>query len=220
MSNFWRERWPWTNSQKNIWPTHYQLSSCRHNANLGQHCVTNSVAFKTITSWKKTLHGAQKELCTVVFGCAQLSPLHSHHQSDRKKYVNCTVNKTQEEKKHGALHPEKPWRFIRTGKLGGQEFYIKHLLNALSPPEWFCIKVGICLSHSNTSFIVWAKSQDSVHKPHFLKRKQSRSGSNRGPSAYQPSALPLGHTCSQLKRWTSWHIYSLTNDIFHAFNCL
>ena len=34
-------------------------------------------------------------------------------------------------------------------------------------------------------------------KPQFLKRKESRSGSNRGPSAYLPSALPLGHTGSQ-----------------------
>ena len=54
------------------------------------------------------------------------------------------------------------------------------------------------MSHFNVSFIVWAKSQDSVHKPPFLKRKESRSGSNRGPSAYQPSALPLGHTGSRV----------------------
>ena len=47
------------------------------------------------------------------------------------------------------------------------------------------------MSHFNVSLIVWAKSQDSVHKPQFLKTKDSRSGSNRGPSAYQPSALPL-----------------------------
>ena len=50
------------------------------------------------------------------------------------------------------------------------------------------------MRHCNVSLIEWAKSQDSVHKPPFLKRKESRSGSNRGPSAYQPSALPLGHT--------------------------
>ena len=50
---------------------------------------------------------------------------------------------------------------------------------------------------SAKSTIVWAKSQDSVRKPQFLKRKESRSGSNRGPSAYQPSALPPGHTGSQ-----------------------
>ena len=30
--------------------------------------------------------------------------------------------------------------------------------------------------------------------PSFLKSKESRSGSNRGPSAYQPSALQLGQT--------------------------
>ena len=31
----------------------------------------------------------------------------------------------------------------------------------------------------------------------ILKRKESRSGSNRGPSAYKPNALPLGQTGSQ-----------------------
>ena len=40
-------------------------------------------------------------------------------------------------------------------------------------------------SHFNVSLIVRAKSRDSVRKPQFLKRKESRSGSNRGPSAYQ-----------------------------------
>ena len=55
-----------------------------------------------------------------------------------------------------------------------------------------CIKAGSSVRHFNVSLSVWAKSQDSVHKPQFLKRKESRSGSNRGPSAYQPSALPLG----------------------------
>ena len=50
------------------------------------------------------------------------------------------------------------------------------------------------------SLSVWVKSQDSVHKPQFLKRKESRSGSNRGPSAYQPIALPLGHTGSHERR--------------------
>ena len=60
--------------------------------------------------------------------------------------------------------------------------------------------MGSCVSYLNVSLIVWAKSQDSVHKPQFSKRKESRSGSNRGPSAYQPSALPLGHTGSRLGR--------------------
>ena len=52
------------------------------------------------------------------------------------------------------------------------------------------------MSHFNVSLIVRAKSQDSVHRPQFLKRKESGSGSNRGPSAYQPSSLPLDHTGS------------------------
>uniref|UniRef100_UPI003AF94281 hypothetical protein n=1 Tax=Thiolapillus sp. TaxID=2017437 RepID=UPI003AF94281 len=58
------------------------------------------------------------------------------------------------------------------------------------------------MSHFNVPLIVWAKSQDSVHKPQFFeeKRKESRSGSNQGPSAYQPSALPLGHTGSLVER--------------------
>ena len=58
------------------------------------------------------------------------------------------------------------------------------------------LRVGSCVSRFNISLIVWEKSQDSVHKSQLLKRKESRSGSNRGPSAYQPSALPLSHTGS------------------------
>ena len=56
------------------------------------------------------------------------------------------------------------------------------------------------MSHFNVSFIVWAKSQDSVCKPQFLKRKENRSGSNRGPSAYQPSQARLkeGHCLTAL----------------------
>ena len=36
--------------------------------------------------------------------------------------------------------------------------------------------MGSCVSYFNVSLIVWAKSRDSVHKPQFLKRKESRSG--------------------------------------------
>ena len=56
------------------------------------------------------------------------------------------------------------------------------------------------MSHFNVSFIVRVKSQDSVHQPPFLKRKESRSGLNGGLSADQPSALPLGHTGSRAIR--------------------
>ena len=58
-----------------------------------------------------------------------------------------------------------------------------------------CIKMGSEENHFNVSLIVTDKSQDSVHKPQLLKRMQSPSGIEpTGRSAYQPTALPLGHT--------------------------
>ena len=72
----------------------------------------------------------------------------------------------------------------------------------------FCVKTGSCVKKNYVSWIVWGKSRDSVHKPQFLKR-ESRSGSKGGPSAYQPSALPLGHTGSQELGWTQGSFYSL-----------
>ena len=86
------------------------------------------------------------------------------------------------------------------------------LLATLSPPEWLHSKAGSCVRHFNVSLIVWTKSQDSVYKPPILKRKESWSGSNRGPFAYQLSALPLGHTGSHspndmfitVINWAKW----------------
>ena len=68
------------------------------------------------------------------------------------------------------------------------------------------------MSHFNLSLNVWAKPQDSVHKSQFLKRKESRSGSNRGPFAYQPSALPLGHPGSRFTRTSDLLHIVLTTD--------
>ena len=36
-----------------------------------------------------------------------------------------------------------------------------------------CIKGGSYMNHFNVSSIVWAKSQDTVHKPQVWKRKES-----------------------------------------------
>ena len=83
--------------------------------------------------------------------------------------------------------------------MGGWVPMSYHLLVTLSPPKWLCIKLGSCVSHFNVSLIVWAKSRDSVHKAQFLKRKESPSGLNRGPSAYQPSTVLLGQTSSLLE---------------------
>ena len=70
------------------------------------------------------------------------------------------------------------WRWQHSQPLRRHRLVSK-LVGVLSPvnhrpPEWLCIKVGSCLRHFNVSLIVWAKSQDSVHKPRFLKRKESR----------------------------------------------
>ena len=44
----------------------------------------------------------------------------------------------------------------------------------------------------------WTKSQDSVHKPQpFWRERRAEAVLNRGPSAYQPNALPLGQTSSR-----------------------
>ena len=100
-----------------------------------------------------------------------------------------------------AFRPQKPSRLIRDGEVGESGIIISNSYSLHchhqndSALRWAVVWAVLMFS-----LIVWAKSQDSVHKPQFLKRKESRSGSNRGPSAYQPSALPLGHTGSQWVR--------------------
>ena len=95
---------------------------------------------------------------------------------------------------------------LRTGKLGVRNFISNIYSLQCNHQNDSALRWESCVSHYNVSLTVWAKSQDSVHKPQFLKRKESRSGSNQGPSAYQPSALPLGHTGSRIivrKHWAS-----------------
>ena len=113
--------------------------------------------------------------------------------------------------KHGALRPQKSLGLIGDGEVGGSGIYISNTYSLhCHHQNDFCIKVGSCVSHFNVALIVWAKSQNSVHKPQFLKGKESLSGSNRGPSAYQPCALPLGHTASQGSLVAYIHIYIYT----------
>ena len=100
-------------------------------------------------------------------------------------------------RKHGALRPQKPFRLSRDGEVGGSGIFIfnTYSLHCRHQND----SALRCVRHFNVSLIVWVKSPDSVHKPQFLKRKESRSGSNRSPSAYQPIALPLGYTGSHLR---------------------
>ena len=59
-----------------------------------------------------------------------------------------------------------------------------------------CIKMGSDESRFNISLIVRDKVTDSVHRPQFLKRKESRSGLELR-SLCLPASLPLGHTGSR-----------------------
>ena len=56
------------------------------------------------------------------------------------------------------------------------------------------------MGSDESHFNIWVgidgqKSQDSVYKPQpFWRERRAEAVSNRGPSAYQPNALPLGQT--------------------------
>ena len=80
---------------------------------------------------------------------------------------------THRGRKHWAFRPQKPLRLIRDGEVGGSG--VLYLTPTLSPPEWFGIKVGSCVSHFNVSLIVWAKSQDSVHNHNFTREEKGES---------------------------------------------
>ena len=76
----------------------------------------------------------------------------------------------------------------------------------------FCIKVGSDESHFNVSLIVRDKfSHKTVSTDYnFGRERRAEADSNRGPSAYQPTALPLGQTGLQLQHHHSQFIPSPT----------
>ena len=80
---------------------------------------------------------------------------------------------------------------------GGRVHLFYHQLDRYTVTTRMTLHTGEQLRETFECFINCVdKVTSSVHKPQFLKRKESRSGSNRGPSAYQHRALPLGHTGS------------------------
>ena len=99
-------------------------------------------------------------------------------------------------------------RLIRAGGMWGDGYLCPKTYSLYSlhcHHQIDCIKAGSCVRRYNVTLIMWAKSQDTVHKPHFFKRKESWSRSNQGPSAYQHSTLPLGHTGSWLRSAVCWY---------------
>ena len=62
----------------------------------------------------------------------------------------------------------------------------------------FCVKEGSDESHFNVSVGNDAQSHKTVSTNHnlFEEKGEPKRVSNRGPSAYQPNALPLGQTGS------------------------
>ena len=71
---------------------------------------------------------------------------------------------------------------LGTGKLGGggvrnfiSNTYLLHCHHQIDS----ALRWAGCVSHFNVSLIVWAKSQDSVHKPPFLERRERRAEADR-----------------------------------------
>ena len=73
----------------------------------------------------------------------------------------------------------------------------------------FCFKVGSDESHFNVSVGSDGQSHKTVSTNHSLfEERRAEAGSNRGPSAYQPNALPLGHSGSQPTHARTGYLYT------------
>ena len=70
-------------------------------------------------------------------------------------------------------------RLIMDGEAVGSGIFISNIYSLHCHHQNDCIKVGSCVSHFNVSLIVWARSQDSVRKPQFLKRRERRAEADR-----------------------------------------
>ena len=77
-----------------------------------------------------------------------------------------------------------------------------------------CFKMGSDESHINVSVGSDGQSQKTVSTNHnlFWKERRAEAVSNRGPSAYQPNALPLGRTGSPMTITIDWVLNSLSHS--------
>ena len=105
-----------------------------------------------------------------------------------------------------ALNVHRNMRFIRDGEGGGVWSLGKREIRDLSlhchHQNDSCIKMGSDESHFNVSVGSVGQSHGTVSANHnlFEEKGEPKRVSNRGPSAYQPNALPLGQTGSQVWR--------------------
>ena len=81
--------------------------------------------------------------------------------------------------KHGALRPQKPLRPIRAGEVGGWEFISNTYSLHCHHQNDSVLRWAVVWATLMFSLIVWTKSQDSVHKPQFLKRRERRAEADR-----------------------------------------
>ena len=85
-------------------------------------------------------------------------------------------------------------------EVGGEGDYIP--IATLSPPEWL-------LWAAMKAILMFHNCEGQSHKTvstdyNFRRERRAEAGSNRGPSAYQPNAWPLGQTGSRvlINEWT------------------
>ena len=69
------------------------------------------------------------------------------------------------------LRPQKPLRLTRDGEVGGGREFLYLTPTRYTVTARKTLQVGSRMSHCNVSLIVWAKSQDNVHKPQFFEEK-------------------------------------------------
>ena len=89
---------------------------------------------------------------------------------------------------------------------GGFEREIIYLSLHCHHQNDFCIKVGSDESHFNVSVGSDGQSRRTVSTNHnlFEEKGEPKPVSNRGPSSYQPNALPLGQSGSQGHKASSY----------------
>ena len=75
----------------------------------------------------------------------------------------------------------------------GGEWGLTMPKDALSPFEWFCIKICSVLRRFNVNLIARAKLQLILIYRNFWRESSARAKSNQSPIAYHPSALALHH---------------------------